>query len=303
MSLRLPPLNPLHVFVCAAQHCSFTKAAEELRVSQSAVSRQVAVLEHFLGVRLFLRERPGLRLTPDGAQYLADVAPAFQAIFDATGRISEGSDRGPLRLQVYPTFMAKWLMRRLPEFQAKHPDIQVRATSSVAPVDFSRHRVDAAIQLGDGVWPGTEVMLLFKDSFEPVCSPQLVKNGPTVKKAEDLLRYPLLHSHYRRRDWADWFESVGVNPPTEVEPTVFASSLLTYQAALDGLGIAMGQTKMLRNELESGALIRPFPHVFERDLGYYFVAPEAMGNRRRLRVFRNWLAEAASRDSSNSWRA
>lgn len=296
MSPRFPPLNPLHVFVCAARHCSFTKAAEELRVSQSAVSRQVAVLEHFLGVRLFLRERPGLRLTQDGAQYLAEVAPAFQAILDATGRLAEGSDREPLRLQVYPTFMAKWLMRRLPDFQAKHPDIQVRATSSVTPVDFTRHRVDAAIQLGDGVWPSMEVTFLFRDAFGPVCSPDLLEHGPQLTDPSDLLRYPLLHSHYRRRDWDDWFESLGLKLPQEEEPTVFASSLLTYQAALDGLGIAMGQTKMLQKELESGALVCPFPHIMERDLSYYFVAPEAMGNRRRLRAFRTWLVDAARRD-------
>lgn len=297
MSPRLPPLNPLHVFVCAAQHCSFTKAAEELRVSQSAVSRQVAVLEHYLGVRLFLRERPGLRLTPDGIQYLAEVGPAFQTIIEATARLAEGASREPLRLQVYPTFMAKWLMRRLPEFQARHPDILVRATASVTQVDFTRHRIDAAIQLGDGGWPGAEVTFLFKDAFAPVCSPALLARGPAVAQPLDLLRYPLLHSHYRRRDWNDWFESLGLKPPDEEEPTVFASSLLTYQAAVDGLGIAMGQTKMLQKELESGALVCPYNHVFERDLGYYFVSPEGMGNRRRLRAFRSWLVDAALRDA------
>lgn len=297
MTVRLPPLNPLHVFVCAAQHCSFTRAAEELRVSQSAVSRQVAVLEHFLGRRLFLRERPGLRLTPDGAQYYAAVAPAFQTLLDATEQLTETAEREPLRLQVYQTFMAKWLMRRLPEFQAQHPEMLIRVTSSVVPVDFTRHRVDAAIQLGSGHWPGTEVTPLFGDSFEPVCSPKLLERGPPILEPADLLRYPLLHSHYRRRDWADWFASLGLVMPKEEQPTVFPSSLLTYQAAVDGLGIAMGQPKMLRTELENGSLVCPYPHAVERDLGYYFVIPEAMGNRRRLRTFRNWLVAEARKDA------
>lgn len=297
MSPRLPPLNPLHVFICAAQHCSFTRAAEELRVSQSAVSRQVAVLEHFLGLRLFLRERPGLKLTPDGVQYLGEVAPAFQAIVDATDRLAQTSEREPLRLQVYQTFMAKWLMRRLPEFQALHPEMQIRIDSSVAPVDFTRHRVDAAIQLGHGDWPGTEVTLLFGDSFEPVCSPKLLEKGPPIEGPLDLLRYPVLHSYYRRRDWVDWFASLGLVMPKEEQPTIFPSSLLTYQAAMDGLGIAMGQPAMLKTELDNRSLVCPYPHSVKRDLGYYFVIPEAMGNRRRLRTFRNWLVKEAGKDS------
>lgn len=296
MSARVPPLNPLYVFVCAAKHCSFTRAAEELRVSQSAVSRQVAVIEHFLGRRLFLRERPGLKLTPDGTRYLAQVAPAFQAILDATEELTETAEREPLQLQVYQTFMAKWLMRRLPEFQAQHPEMQIRVISSVIPVDFTRHRVDAAIQLGDGKWPGTEVTLLFGDSFEPVCNPKLLERGPPVTQPLDLLRYPLLHSRYRRRDWADWFASFGLSMPNETQPVVFPSSLLTYQAAVDGLGIAMGQPKMLTTELQNGSLVCPYPHAVQRNLGYYFVMPEAMGNRRRLRVFRDWLIAEARRD-------
>lgn len=297
MNARLPPLNPLHVFVCAAQHCSFTRAAEELRVSQSAVSRQVAVLEHFLGLRLFMRERPGLRLTPDGAHYYAEIAPAFQSILDATDRLTETSEREPLRLQVYQTFMAKWLMRRLPQFQTLNPELQISVTSSVVPVDFSRHRVDAAIQLGSGAAPGTEVTLLFGDSFEPVMSPKLLEKGPPIEGPLDLLRYPVLHSHYRRRDWDDWFASLGLTMPKEERPTIFPSSLLTYQAAVDGLGIAMGQPTMLRTELENGTLVCPYPHEVKRDLGYYFVIPEAMGNRRRLRTFRNWLVSEARKDA------
>lgn len=258
-------------------------------MTQSAVSRQVAVLENYLGVLLFLRDRQGLRLTAEGRQYLDGVEPAFQAIMDATERLELASEQEPIRLQAYPTFMAKWLSPRLNGFQASFPETQIRLTSSIAPVDFSRSRVDAAIQLGDGAWPGVEATFLFGDTFVPVCSPRLLEGHPPIREALDLLRFPLLHSHYRRMDWADWLASLRIEPPAERNPRIFVSSLLTYQAAIDGLGIAMGQPRMLEKEIAKGDLVVPFPHECTRNLGYYFVISETIGNRRRLRALRAWL--------------
>lgn len=289
MRQRVPPLNPLHTFCCAARHCSFTLAAEDLGVTQSAVSRQVAVLEQYLGVLLFLRDRQGLRLTREGKRYFQKVEPAFRQIVDATARIETASEQEPLRLQVYPTFMAKWLSPRLHRFEAEFPDSPIRVTSSVAPIDFARSPVDAAIQLGDGQWPAAETTFLFGDTFVPVCSPRLLADRALIREALDLLGFPLLHSHYRRMDWAHWFMSLGIDPPAETSPRVFASSLLTYQAAIDGLGIAMGQPRMLEKEIARGELVVAFPHSVSRDLGYYLLTPRTIARRRRLRRFRKWL--------------
>lgn len=296
MARPIPPLNPLHVFDCAARHGSFTKAAEELGVSQPAVSRQVALLEDYLGVRLFHRQTRGLTLTAEGKRYAGEIAPAFRTISDATGRLVSARAAEPLKLQVYATFMAKWLMRRLPHLQSRHPDLRLRTRTAVAPVDFSRDNVDAAIQVGTGDWPGMDSILLFEDEIQPVCSPALLANGPPIERPEDLLRYPLLHSHYRRRDWPDWLASVGLDAGEEREPLVFPSSLLTYQAAVDGLGIAMGQPRMLQSELQGGALVCPLRHALHRDLGYYFVVPQNHQDRARIALIRNWLLDQVAAD-------
>lgn len=286
MARKVPPLNPLRVFECTARRGSFTKAAEELYVSQSAVSRQVAALEAYLGIRLFLREKSGVSLTAAGEQYYQEIGPAFMAIASATERLKRANDTSPLKLRVYATFATKWLMRRLPLFEQRHPRVQVRITTTVAPVDFNRDEVDGAIQFGSGEWPGADAEFLFPDEIEPVCSPNLVE--PT-----DLLRHRLLHSKYRRRDWADWLEAFGYGVPDAVEPMVFPSSLLTYQAALEGLGLAMGQIPLLQPDLVSGRLVRPFNRPLRRDFAYYFVVPHGVALPDKLRHFRDWIMAEA----------
>lgn len=282
MTRKIPPLNPLRVFECTARCGSFTNAAEELYVSQSAVSRQVAALEEYLGIRLFLREQGGVTLTPAGERYYREIGPAFTAIASATERLRKTTATSPLKLRVYATFATKWLMRRLHVFQELHPEIHVRISTAVAPVNFAKDDVDGAIQLGDGSWPGADAEFLFGDEIEPVCSPALEE--PT-----ELSRHRLLHSRYRRRDWSDWLTVFGYAVPEEPEPMVFPSSLLTYQAALEGLGIAMGQIPLLQSELESGQLVRPFGQPLRRDLGYYLVMPHGVSPPAKLSYFRDWL--------------
>jgi LysR family glycine cleavage system transcriptional activator len=297
MARKIPPLNPLRTFEAAARHGSFTRAAEELHVSQSAVSRQILVLEDYLGLQLFKRDARGTRLTRAGEQYFAEIGPAFQLLANATERLPRASTATPLKIRVYATFAAKWLMRRLPHFQKQCPDIPVRISTAVAPVDFARDQVDAAIQLGRGNWPGGEAIFLFADEIAPVCSPKLI--AQPLASAAALKDYRLLHSHYRRSDWPDWLAAVGAQLPAEDEPMSFPSSLLTYQAAVDGLGIAMGQLPLLEEELQGGALMRPLPQSLRRDLAYYLVLPRDMRADARLQRFRDWLL-AESREVGQS---
>ena len=289
MSRLLPPLNPLRTFEAAARHCNFTKAAEELLVSQSAVSRQISVLEDFLGVRLFIRDAHLVRLTSAGERYFAEIGPAFQLLTAATGRLRKTAGGAPLKIKVYATFAAKWLMRRLPRFQAAYPKIAVRISTSVTPVDFARDQVDAAIQLGRGTWPKAEAVELFRDEIAPVASPLLLQGLALPLALDQLSSFRLLHSHYRRNDWPDWVAAAGCELPPEEEPMSFPSSLLTYQAAVDGLGIAMGQLPLLQEELRAGTLVQPFTQTLRRDLAYYLVLPEQKPLDRRIAVFRDWL--------------
>ena len=291
MARKLPPLNPLRTFEAAARLGSFTRAADELLVTQSAVSRQIGVLEDYLGIALFLRDAKGVQLTAAGQQYHGEIGPAFQLLTTATERLRKSASGAPLKIRVYATFAAKWLMRRLPQFQELNPDISVRISTAVAPVDFARDGVDAAIQLGRGEWPGSNAVLLFADDIAPVCAPRLVAGATLPLSLSVLGRFRLLHSHYRRSDWPDWLASVGEVVAEDVDPITFPSSLLTYQAAIDGLGVAMGQLPLLADELSSGALVRPFAHSLRRGLAYYLVVPGSAGQRQAegLRLFSQWL--------------
>lgn len=295
MARRIPPLNPLRVFEVVARTQNLTAAAQELHVSQSAVSRQLAALETYLGVELFRRERHGVTLTRVGAAYAAKVIPAFEEIGAATDKLLRNTAQGVLRVRTYTTFTAKWLIPRLPDFRNRHPDIEVVVTNAVPDVDFDRDPVDMAIQFGDGHWPRVQLDLLFPDEIEPVCSPAyLAAQLPEGGNPELLLRSRLLVSHYRSADWNDWLEATGrPGAAAGAERMSFSTSVLTWQAALDGLGMAIGQTSMLSSEIEKGTLVRPFGQPVQRDKAYYLVRPASQRYSRKVDSFRDWLLETA----------
>jgi LysR family transcriptional regulator, glycine cleavage system transcriptional activator len=289
MSRNIPPLNPLRVFESVARLKSFSKAAEELFVSQSAVSRQIGLLEDYLGIQFFHRDRSGVRLTEAGQRYYQDIGPAFERIAAATKRLGVDKDVVYLRLRVYSTFAAKWLLRRMADFQKTNPEVRLRMTTAVAPVDFGKEAVDASIQFGDGKWSGVDATYLFGDEIRPMCSPVFLKQNGPIRRPEDILRCRLIHSHYRQDDWPDWLQSAGLAMPQEDDPLVLPSSLLAYQAAIDGLGVVMGQPRMLEFELASGALVCLTDHAMRRDLAYYMVTPHNSTNREQTDIVRGWL--------------
>lgn len=287
----IPPLNALRVFESVARLKSFSKAAEELHVSQSAVSRQISLLESYLEVQFFHRDRAGIRLTDIGEQYFEGIRPAFERIVIATRSLYAQVDDEPLRIRVYSTFAARWLMHRLPKMQTSHPELRIRITTAVAPVDFTAEPVDASIQLGKGDWEGLESQFLFSDEMRPVCRPRLIAGMPTGRKPEDVFKHRLIHSHYRKQDWPEWLASAGIEYSIEEDPFMLPSSLLAYQAAQDGLGIAMAQTRMVEQELRAGSLVYFCEHTLTRDLGYYLVTQPGSARENRLALFRDWLLD------------
>jgi LysR family glycine cleavage system transcriptional activator len=294
MARRIPPLNPLRVFEVVARTGNLTQAAQELHVTQSAVSRQVAVLEGYLGVELFRRERHGVSLTRAGHAYAREVVPAFEAIAGATEKLLKGSTQGALRVRTYVTFAAKWLIPRLPQFQRAHPQVDVRITNAVPDVDFDRDPADVAIQFGDGRWPRVQADFLFEDVIEPVCSPRYLAQLKNRRHPEALLAQRLLVSHYRRADWDEWLAATGLSAAAEgAERMSFSSSVLTWQAAHDGLGMAIGQTAMLGAEFASGELVRPFARPVRTGRGYYLLRPAVQRESRKVAAFRDWLLAAS----------
>lgn len=288
MAKRLPPLNPLRTFEVAARSPTFTAAANELGVTQAAVSRQIGVLEGFFGVRLFERDVRAIRLTPVGRRLQRDIIPAFEILHGATEQVFGDGNKRSVRIRTYPTFATRWLIPQMAVFMAGHPSIGLQVETAVKPDEFARHETDLSILFGDGSWPGVQGHPLFRDEIEPVCNPRLVQSTP-LKTVDDLRQVVLLYSKYRVRDWHDWLAGFEGQDGDAFKWQMFESSLLTCQAAIEGLGVAMGQVRLLSHDLESGALVRPFGQPLVRDLHYWIVWPTSRRLAPQARLFVDWL--------------
>jgi len=284
----VPPLNPLHVFEVAARLASFTRAAEELNVTQSAISRQIGVLEGYLNVSLFHRQRVGVTLTPEGKEYLRSVGPAFEAICRATETIRRDGRARPVYVRVYPTFAVKWLIPRLPDFNAAHRNIEISITTGTQRADFEQEQSVLVVSLLPDDTPPACGVRLFGDLIQPVCSPKLLECEGYPVSLDDLARRRLLTSVLRKSDWHRWFEAKGRG---DLRPTgsEFPSSVLTYQAATEGLGIAIGQVSFLEEDLKSNRLVGLFGPPIRRPLSYYAVWSHRRGLGGQARSFLNWL--------------
>jgi LysR family glycine cleavage system transcriptional activator len=271
---RLPPLNALKAFEAAARHESFTRAAEELFVTQGAVSHQVKALEEELGVKLFSRERQRLVITEAGRQYLTVLRDAFDRIALGTERLLERQSSGALTLSTSPDFAAKWLVNRL--------------------VDFAREDVDLAVRHGDGNWPGLDVARLSAEQLFPVCSPKLLAGRNRLAKPADVLKFPLIHVD-DRKDWARWLEAAGVPGAELSHGPVLNRVSMAIDAAVDGQGIALARTTLAASDLISGRLLRPFAEELRLSKTYWIICPKATAALPKIVTFRDWLlAEAAS---------
>jgi LysR family transcriptional regulator, glycine cleavage system transcriptional activator len=284
---HVPSLTSLRLLVAAARQSSLTLAAGSIGITQSAASRRIAAMEAELGVELLKRNRRGVELTDAGQRYVAAIAPALEAIAQASDAARTYQIDGPLRLRVYSTFAARWLLARLPDFQDRHRDIELQIDTAVAPVSFDRDGVDLAIQFGHGHWPDTAAQLLMHDEIEPVCTPEFARAHGLSADLTSLASMRLLESRYRRTDWEDWAGAADVALDGAMFMR-FQSSLLTFQAAIDGVGLAMGQTRFLAAELAEGTLVAPFSAPLRRPLGYYLVAPKRPESP-HARAFRRWI--------------
>jgi len=295
---RIPPLNPLRFFEVVARTQNLTLAAQELCVTQSAVSRQIAVLEAYLGVELFRRGRHGVSLTPIGKAYAEQVIPSFHNISAATARLLASSHGGMLRVRTYTTFASQWLIPRLPDFRSLHPDIDVDIVTGMRDVDFERDAVDLAIQAGVGDWTSARHDMLFYDRIDPVCSPAYLNTH--AQGGDDLpalLRGRLLYSRYSHShsDWEAWLDRNAMTTGTSAsEWTGFSISMLAWQSAAAGLGVAMGQIAMLNEEFKLGNLLRPFNKPVRRDHAYYLLRPKQRTDLTKVKVFREWLLKCAA---------
>ena len=295
MAARLPSLNGLRAFEAAARHLSFTQAAFELNVTQTAISHQIRRLEEELGIRLFIRKNRALALTPKARDYLPGVRAAFNDLRLATDRLLRRDDDNVLTVSTLASLAAKWLLPRLSQFQEAHPRIDVRITTSTGLVDFRGGGVDAAIRYGRGHWAGLRADWLMADELFPVCSPKLLEGDKPLRRPEDLAHHTLLHSSGGYDDdWRLWLTAAGLPTNISRQPGLtFDLILMTVQAAIDGIGVAMGRTSYVQDDIAKGRLVVPFHIALPADAGFYLVSPETVADPPKLAAFRQWLLASA----------
>ncbi|OZI41407.1 LysR family transcriptional regulator [Bordetella genomosp. 5] len=287
-----PSLTDLQAFEVAARHSSFTRAAQELCVTQGAVSKQVKHLEEFVGVELFLRIRQGLVLTEAGRSYLKKVQAGLSQIEAATVELIAHQGRGgTLNLTAMPTFGARWLIPRLIAFNRLRPDIHVEFMPHRQGYDFSTPELDAAVRFGEGIWPGSGADYIVGREIVPVCSPRLIAEG--CDDAADLLRYPLLHHTSALEGWFEWFEQAGCDTRRSLEGARFDQYSLLSQAAAASFGIALIPRCLIEDELRDGKLVVPIQLPIRARQGYYLCYPEQKANLPTLQAFRAWLMEVS----------
>lgn len=288
---RLPPLNAVRAFEAAARHLSFKQAGAELCVTPGAISRHIANLEAFLGARLFVRGHREVALTKAGEKYLREVRDSLERIARATAAIGARWNDKVLRLKLPPTFAIRWLVPRLGRFHAQHPEISVQVMTSHDPADFDHDEVDAAVGYGRAVEDGLAGERLFNEALVPVCHPSLANEPVIVPEA--LAEMCLLHSSRRPDDWPRWFAVAGAPGTALKKPLVFENSSMTYQGAVDGLGVAMAQIAFVADELRSGRLVSPLPVRLDGDVGYLLSYPRERERSLGLRAFHRWIAREA----------
>jgi LysR family transcriptional regulator of beta-lactamase len=291
MTLARFSLNTLHAFAAAARHLNFTRAGEELCVTQAAISQQVKLLEAQLGKPLFLRSARGLQLSDEGALLAGPLQQAFAQIDEALHRLEEGAPRERLLLGVVGTFAHGFLLERLPAFRAAHPHIDLRLQTHNNKLDAGTDALDAVVRFGDGAWQGVEAVPLCPAPLTVLCSPAIAAE---LQQAADLRHHTLLRS-YRSGDWPAWAQAAGL--PELATPSrgqawgpQFDSSVLMVQAAMLGAGVALAPAAMFVRELQEGRLVRPF--AIEADTGrYWLTRPLARDERPAARQFRSWLCD------------
>ncbi|MCJ2021738.1 transcriptional regulator GcvA [Methylobacterium sp. E-065] len=292
MHRRLPPLNAVKAFEAAARHASFTRAADELHVTHGAVSRQVQTLEDWLGVPLFERHNRRVVLTEAGAAYAAEIGAALDRIALATARQVERGRPHLLHVNALATFTLRWLIPRLSGFQRANPSVELRLTTSNVPLARLTEPFDVAIRGGPETRPGHVAEPFLSERRIPVCSPALLRRLP-LDEPTQLRQHTLLHAATLPRVWPDWLRAAGVPDLTPQASVTLEHFYLTLQAALDGLGIAMGPERLIADDVAVGRLVLPFAGPALPARSYYTYVPETRTEDPAIRAFCGWLAETA----------
>lgn len=291
---RLPSLNALRAFEAGARLLSFTRAAGELSVTQTAISHQVRQLEDDLGVKLFQRRPRELALTPAGSTLYPVLSEALDRIAEAVTRIRSLPESRPLSVSLTPTFGSRWLAQRLGRFWREHPDVELRLHHSLQLVDLLREDVDIAVRWGRGDWAGLVAERLMRAQATPLCAPELCKGSEPIRSPSDLKHHTLIHQK-DYQEWSEWLAAAGVADVNGQRGPVIDDANAIIQSATEGHGVMMGVPEVLSEELASGKLVAPFETRPDPAFAYYVVYPPGALNRPQTRAFRDFLMSEAGK--------
>jgi LysR family glycine cleavage system transcriptional activator len=293
------PLNSLRAFESAARHLSFSRAADELCVTHAAVSHQIKSLEDYVGVRLFHRSNRGVRLTEAGESLLPALNDAFDRITVTMDGLLSKSEGNAVQVTLTPSFAGRWLVPRLKRWRRSQPDLEIRLLPTLRLVDLARGEADLGVRCGVPPWPGMRADFMLPIHLTPICSPALLQDPKPLKEPRDLLSLPLIHAdvggHEMGEEWQTWFAAAGVSGLQQLDGLSFHDPGLALQAAVDGLGAAIGYVELAQPEIDSGALVRPFDLLVRHAYSYYLVYPEAKKDEARIMAFREWILDEAGR--------
>jgi LysR family glycine cleavage system transcriptional activator len=297
---RLPPLNAVRAFEAAARHLSFTRAAKELNVTQGAISHQVKVLESWLGVPLFQRNKREIKLSEEGSIYLPGVRATLNKLHTITQQIVEGDSTHLLNVATPESFAVNWLIKRLKEFHVEYPDIDVHLTTQNQIDDFGNligeegpAWVDMRIRCGRGRWTGLKVTKILDEEMFPVCSPELLKGEQGLRRLENLQFHALLHDDMQI-PWRNWLLAAGLDDVDTNRGPHFSHSHMVLKAAIEGQGVALGRSVLVADDLATGKLIKPFNISIPADHSYYLVYPEIPVDQPKIIAFQDWLVKQAA---------
>lgn len=292
MSRKLPPLNALRAFEAAARHLSFTRAADELFVTQAAISHQVKALEDHLGIKLFKRLNRALMLSDEGQRYYPAVRDGLDQLANATEQLLKSDRDGLLTVSTTPSFASLWLVPRIQNFTRKYPEIDVRIAAEDRVVDFDRDDVDCAIRYGKGGWSNLFQTKLMDEKHFPVCSPHYLARYPGLTEPRALKNHTLLHDYAiisKEETWEHWLKKANATEVNASRGPKFSHTHMVIQACIAGEGIAIGRTTMIQAELDSGRLVPLFDVVVENDTTAFFVCKPKTEEKYKISVFRDWL--------------
>ncbi|QEW07088.1 LysR family transcriptional regulator [Nitrincola iocasae] len=293
---HLPSLSAMQCFEAAARHMSFTRAADELSLTQSAVSKQVSQLETLLAHHLFRRVRKRLQLTPEGSVYLTEVRKILSQVEMSTRYMrSYGADSEVLNVATLPTFGSRWLIPRLKGFRLSHPDISLNITNRAEPFDLEKERIDIAFFFGHGAWPGAECVHLLDEEVVPVCSPDILA-AEGLHSPMQLTRLVLMQNAQRPEAWHDWFEAQGFYTEQSYHGPRFDSFYMSIRAAQAGCGVALVPRFLAAEELLEGKLVIPWHYALKSRDAYYMAYPEHKAELSKISRFTDWIATRLEQD-------